>query len=993
MEAPCNLNVSLRALDGGVTVAIIYRDSDTKQRRWSALMETACVECESIQSLAGEWRFALDRENVGIRQAWYSRNLEQTIALPGTTDQARIGDETKEACEDRLSRPFRWIGPAWYQRDVTIPESWQGKKIFLFLERTKDSQVWVGDRWLGSDNSLSTAHEFDLSSMLCPGTHRITILIDNSKLPPVGPCHQVDERTQTNWNGIVGRIELRSREPIYIRTLQAFPDLTPANVPNPDDDEPINLGLSAGQTTIELVAEVVNDLSWSGKSGFTFRAEVVGHEDAYAIPVVEAGKLLAQGKQEVRARLILPAGIPQWDEFNPSLLRITMEVEAMPVAEWMRDRLTITCGLRQFGTSRGQFVINGRRTFLRGKNDCALFPLTGYAPMDKAFWLKFLGVGRDYGINHYRFHSWCPPEAAFQAADELGRYFQVELPNKRGITEPDNADYSPPAEAYETLDELTGDAGDPAVRTAYLTREGERMLAQYGNHPSFVMLTLGNEIGGDEHVMKAMTDRFRSLDSRHLYAMGTNAWHWIIRHREGNDFWVIKGTREETHIRGASWDKPCHIDFDPPSTTTTYSDSLRGVPVPVVAHEIAQYEVFPDFSEIEKYTGVLKAKNLEIFKKRLEKAGMGDLDRDFQRASGALSVVCRKEDIEAQLRTPGMGGFQLLDIQDFSGQGTALIGILDVFMESKGLIMPEQWRSFCCETVPLLIMDTYTWTNAETFCGRVQVAHYGPEDRVNQTVSWVLKSDQHIVAQGAFDANLPTGEVTEVGIVSASLSDIQSAQELTLELQLPGTAYRNQYNLWVYPEAITIKEPEQVTVTRSLSPEVLSALSEGDTILLMPEPDSVEHTVAMSFQTGFWSPMFRMKGKVCPATGGETPGTQGILLDPEHPLFEAFPTAFHADWQWWQLVKHCAPMILDATPSTYRPIVQVIDGFDRNHKLGLICEAKVGKGKLLICTIDLFGLQEHPEARQLLACLYNYISSEAFSPDYELDEAIVAALL
>ena len=938
-----------------------------------------------IKSLAGQWRFALDPNNQGIKQRWFAKPLEQTINLPGTTDEAGYGIQTHEACEDRLSRTFRWIGPAWYQTTITIDESQAGKKFFLFLERTKDSQVWVNDRWVGSDDSLSASHEFDLTPYLSPGEHAITILIDNAKLPPVGPCHQVDERTQTNWNGILGRIELRIIEPIYIRSIQAYPDLTPANIPNPNDDEPIELGLAPGQTTINVVAEVVNDSPWSGKGGFSFKAEVVGREDEFNIPVVEKGTLVGHGKQQVRVLMILPAGIPCWDEFNPTLLRITVESEAMPLADWVRDSHWITCGMRSFVAEHGMFKVNGRTTQLRGKNDCAMFPITGYAPMDKEFWLKFLGTGRNYGVNHYRFHSWCPPEAAFQAADELGIYFQAELPNKRGITEPDNRDYSPPAEAYETLDELKGDAGDPAVRTVYLTREGERILEQYGNHPSFVMLTLGNEIGGDEHVMKAMTDRFRAIDQRHLYAMGTNAWHWDIRHREGNDFWVIKGTQKDTHIRGASWDIKGHIDFDPPSTTKTYSESLRGVPVPVVAHEMAQYETYPDYDEIEKYTGVLKARNFEIFRQRLKKAGMLDQAKDFFKASGALSVICHREDVESEIRTPGMAGFQMLDIQDFSGQGTALVGILDVFMESKGLITPEKWREFCCETVPLLIMKKYTWTNDETFRARIQVAHYGPADLKDQQITWTLRAGDQTMARGGFKADIPTGDVSEIDQIHASLDSITTAQKLTLNIELPGTPYRNSYDLWVYPAKIDTTQPAGVTVSRQWNDDVKQKLDEGGTVLLMPQRGTLNRTVQMAFQSGFWSPMFRMNGRVCPGTGGETPGTQGLLLDPTHPMFEGFPTEFHSNWQWWQMCKNCDPMILDATTPDYRPTLQVIDGIDRNHKLGLIVEAKVGNGKLLICTIDLPDLQQHPEARQLLASLYRYVASSSFEPQHELD--------
>ncbi len=854
---------------------------------------------QDIRSLAGPWRFALDPQNKGISQRWFAGTLEQTISLPGTTDEAGFGELTHEACADRLSRVRRWIGPAWYQKTVRIDPFSNGKKVFLFLERTKNSQVWVDHTWAGCDDSLSTPHEFDLSKLLTPGEHTITILVDNAKLPPVGPCHQVDERTQTNWNGIVGRIELSVVEPIWIRDLQAYPD--------------------PGTRTVELVGEAINDTAWSGVGNFQWRAEVVGRESEFAITPVSSGKLLNHGPTTLRAALPIPPEVACWDEFDATRLRITMEVEATPIATPMRDRLSVICGLRQFGTARGQFIINARTTLLRGKLDCALFPLSGYAPMDKAEWLPLLSIAKSYGINHYRFHSWCPRQAAFEAADELGIHLLVELPNKRGITAAGNRDYTPPKEAYETLAEVEGDGGPPAIRTAYLTREGERILRRYGNHPSFVMLTLGNEIGGDEVVMKGMCDHFRALDRRHLYAMGSGHFHWDIRLRDGDEFWVTRDAAKGLLVRGSSYEKPGHVDNKPPSTTVDYGDAIRGIPVPVVAHEIAQYEVYPDFREIAKYTGVLRAKNFGIFRERLDKAGMLDQAMDFFKASGALSVICHREDVEAQLRTSGMGGFHLLDIQDFSGQGTALVGILDVFMDSKGLITPEKWRDFCCETVPLLWMKKYTWTHDEDFCARIRIAHYGPTDLKNQRVSWMLRSGEAIVAEGVIHAELiRTGTVAEIDLIHASLKSITNAAKLTITLALDGTPYRNSYDLWVYPGDIDTTPPAGILVAAELTPQVRAALAAGARVLLMPECGAFKQTVAMAFTTGFWSCMFRMGNRIGPP-GVETPGTQGILCYPEHPMFRDVPTEFHGNWQWWQLVKHCDPMILNATPPQFPP--------------------------------------------------------------------------
>jgi hypothetical protein len=745
---------------------------------------------------------------------------------------------------------------------------------------------------------------------------------------------------------------------------------------------------------INISATIINDTTWSGAAEFVWQVEVVGKEKTIPITPLENGKLLSENVTKTSATIAIPESITCWDEFDTTLLRVSVKIRTMPVATWLTDTRSVICGLRDFSAKRGQFTINGRPTYLRGRVDSAIFPLTGYAPMDKDEWLRLLSIAKSYGLNHYRFHSWCPPEAAFAAADELGMYLLPELPNKREITAPENKSYRPPAEAYETLAELEGDGGSPGIRTAYLLREGERILKTYGNHPSFVMLTLGNELGGDESVMKGMCDHFRSLDKRHLYAMGSGHFHWDLGLRPGDEFWVTRGTAKGLPVRGASFETNHHIDHKAPSTTVDYNNALQGVPVPVVTHENAEFEVYPDYREIKKYTGVLRARNFEIFRERLKAAGMLDQAMDFFKASGALSVICHREDVEACLRTSGHGGFHLLDIMDFSGQGTALVGILDAFMDSKGLITPEAWRQFCCETVPLIWMTKHTWTNAETFQGRIRIAHYGPKDFIQKHLAWTITAGKKVIANGQTRTmDILTGNVTDVDLFSADLSGIKTAQKLLVTISVPGTPYKNSYDIWVYPQMKQpATAPKGVTVTRTFSRKVQAEVEAGATVLLLPKPGTIKNTVRMAFQTGFWSPMFRMGNKKAP-DGTEVPGTQGILLDPKHPLFSDFPTEFHSNWQWWQLVKHCDPMILNDTPKDFRPVIQVIDGIDRNHKLGLILEAKVGNGRLIICTIDLPGLQQHPEARQLLACLYQYAGSKAHKPQKELDIPTIRQIL
>jgi len=649
--------------------------------------------------------------------------------------------------------------------------------------------------------------------------------------------------------------------------------------------------------------------------------------------------------------------------------------------------------MRDFTTERNRLKINGRSVFLRGKNDCCcLFPLTGYPPMDKAGWLRVLSIARSYGINHYRFHSWCPPEAAFEAADELGIYFQVEIPNKRsGFRVPEDTEA-----ARHNIDRLEVEStGTKVGLYEYVKREGELIFKAFGNHPSFVMFTLGNELGRNRG-MYDLVSHFRQIDPRRLYAQGSNNVHWNPSLAEGDDFWVTCKTSKTLPVRGAfstlDFQNP-HIEYRSPSTMVDFGESIAGIDVPVISHENGSFQVSPDFREIPKYTGVLRARNLEIFRERLRAAGMLDQAHDFVRASGALSVICHREDIEAALRTPGLGGFQLLDIQDFPGQGTALVGILNVFMESKGLITPQAWRQFCCETVPLLRMKKYTWTTDETFIGRVQIAHYGPADIPGAQVTWtVTDSKGRKVAGDAFDrVTIEQGKVFEVDMFAMPLKEIAAPQKLTVTLAVAGTEYRNDYDIWVYPPDVNTSVPAGVLVTDSFTAVATQKhLAAGGKVLLLPKLDRLPLSVPGGFQTDFWSPMFiaaaKKRGGIVP------PGTLGILCDPKSPALAHFPTEFHSNWQWWHLVKNSRPVILDDTPHDYRPIVQVIDNFVTNHKLGLIAETKAGKGRMLICAIDLSGHQDKPEARQLLHSLLRYIGSREFAPMAEIDAAILGKL-
>lgn len=937
------------------------------------LMTTSALGNSSLP-LAGTWRFQLDAGDTGVSGKWFARKLDDEVRLPGTTDENHKGIRHDERPTDRLMRPWFWKGPAWYQRDVSIPDSWAGKRITLFLERSKNTRLWVDETFRGHEDTLSAPQVFDVTKAMTPGQHSLTILVDNSKLPPVGPAHAVDERTQTNWNGIVGKMDLRATDPVWIEDVQVYPDAA-----NKLARVRVTLGNITGKPATGNID--VSCESYNTASPAEFKAQ--------------STEVNVDGERKTLEFIYQPGGnVPLWDEFHPALLRLSLKLKTTVDAAAFIDDRAVSFGMRDFTHDGSRLMVNGKPVFLRGRIDSANYPLTGYAPMDKAEWLRLLKIQKDWGLNHVRFHSWCPPDAAFEAADELGLYFQAELPNKRSaFNAPDSKDA-----AAHNIDFIEGKDMDKSVSLyEYGKREGELISRYFGDHPSFTMFTLGNELGRNEG-MHELVAHFKKNDPRQLHAQGSNNMHWAPSYAEGDDFWVTgKVEKDAKPLRGsfAIFDFPNpHIESMSPSTLVDYRKSIDGQPVPMIGHETGQFQVFPDFRDIAKFTGVTRARNYEIFRERLKATDMLDQAPDFVRASGALAAICYREDIEAALRTPGFGGFQLLDIMDFPGQGTALVGMLNVFMESKGIIEPEKWRQFCSEVVPLLRMRKYTWTSDETFTGKIQVAHYGPKDFPAATLTVTVTDETGAtVAQTDFPATVKAGGLRDVGNYSLPLSSsgIHAPQKLNVTVAINGTPYRNSYPIWIYPPKVDTHTQPGILVSRDFEDvKTRDHLAAGGKLLLLPDLQKLPHSINGGFQTEFWSPMF---GEAARKRGTkEPPGTLGILCDPGHPALAEFPTEFHSNWQWWHLVKNSRPLILDEAPVSFRPIVQVIDNFARNHKLGLLFETQVGKGKMLVCSIDLLAIQDTPEGRQMLHSLIRYMDSPSFAPASELDEKFLKNL-
>jgi len=933
----------------------------------------------STISIAGIWSCRLDPERRGLTEKWQEGPIEgHSVVLPGTTQTNGIGQSYLIKRIGGLTPTTNHVGPAWFRRDIELSVADCAAHVEVFLERCCwQTFAWLNGIPLGSRDSLVSPHLYDLDGAVKPGINQLTVMVDNSNQKDTDFVSvadsakgedlvlESDRRRRLNcgghhtvfgefaWNGITGGMELRIRELVRILDVQVHPMIE--------------------MKAIRIVLTYANDMERSCPAVVSFvcrtlqtRTPDIRSEISHAC---EPGQHAVTHEIELGDEMIL------WDEFTPEMYLLTSILRTAKG----EDPCLVQFGMRSISQVGSQLAINGRPTFLRGALENFLHPMTGYAPTDTEYWLKIFNINKDHGLNHVRFHTCCPPEAAFIAADLLGIILNVELPGCSG-KEPADID---------TL--------------AYLQLEAIRILSTFGNHPSFCMLTMGNELlysGAEDAesqiVLMKRVARCKEEDGRHWYCCTAHP------HTEGRDddfyvsAWPKGGTWENfdepiTGIRWSGFDvvDSSRFNLRAPETSSDYRAGIAGIDKPVITHEVGQWAVYPDIREATEYTGVFKAFNLDRIREFMKKKGTLSQADDFVRTSAQLSLLLYKEEIESALRTPGLAGFQLLGFHDHPPQGTSTVGIVTALRREKGFVTPAQFRQFCSETVPLARLPKRTYTRGETFTAFIDVAHSGAMDMREAAFGWRLKAESGVgIAEGTFAPLLiPCGALTRVGMVTtefATSSLFSFPTKVRLEVFLQGTEIANEWDLWVYPETSPEKQLEAIWC-RTWGKEQAEALDGGATLILELTETQIPHATRGCFTTLFWNPIMKRNQKSF---------TMGILCDPGHPALRGFPTESHTNWQWWDVLRPSRVLDLDDIKPRPASIVSMVDSFIGNRALSVVCEARVGNGRLLITSLDLTSnLETRQAARQLRHSLRVYASSEFFCPQVEITTEHVSHLI
>lgn len=860
--------------------------------------------------LTGSWKVRLDPSDIGEQEKWFGEVAGTPIELPGITGEAGLGEAlilepalTKEVFH-HLHQRHKFVGAAWYAREFQLDDERVNSSLSLMLERVIwETKVWINGQLVGSKNSLTTPHRYDVGPLLRPGQNRIVIRVDNRPSVDIGNLgHAYTDETQTIWNGVIGKIQLEHPVPIQIKNY------------------PLRVKVSGAGTLMVRVEPLQSDApsvpEWSVD---LTEAQTAGGEISIDVPMDQ---------------------IVRWSEFDPALYRVT--------CQWNEQQSSLVTGFRDVATDGQKLLINGNPSFMRGTLECCIFPKTGYPPMDAEGWDKVMGTLKEYGLNHLRFHSWCPPEAAFESADRHGIYVQAELPN------------------------WTFKMGELPETDQFLIKEGERILREYAHHPSFVFFSMGNELTGDYSFLDKMVEGFHK-DAPHLLYTSTSYSFSQRGLKPGpnDDFFITQRTSTDW-VRGQGF-----LNQTWPTTDSDYQKGLGSLPVPLITHEVGQYNVYPNLAELPKYDGNLRALNYEAIQQDLQSKGRLDQADDYTLNSGKLAVALYKEDIERALRTKNLSGIQLLDLHDFPGQSTATVGLLDAFWDSKGLVSPEEFRRFCAPVVPLLRMGKMAWSQGEQFQANVEIANFSSQPIKDAVIQWEIKSDSgQTVASGALQASeIAIGNGIAVGEISVPIDSNQGAAKWTVSVAIKDTDWQNQWNVWVYPKPSLAKsgsdEADGVVVIRQFGKPLFDALASGNRVLFLPQREEIREPLDGRFIPVFWSPLHFPN----------QPGSLGTMIDAGHPVFSQFPTSTHTDWQWWELLATSTSVSGAGLGPKFQPIMQFVDKFNRNDLPAILWEAKVGPGSLFVCSLD---IDSDPEKRivaaQLKSSILNYVGSDEFDP-------------
>lgn len=657
-------------------------------------------------------------------------------------------------------------------------------------------------------------------------------------------------------------------------------------------------------------------------------------------------------------------------------------------------------GFRKIGQNGKNITINDKPVYIRGyirgakAHDHA--NLLGLSLKD--FYLKNLRQAKKFGFNYVRFHSVVPEEELFEAADEVGMLVHVEL--------------RPPHDIYNNLEEMIT-TGSAIVPEEFL----KETVDKYFNHPSFAVYCIGNEIKrARSDDIRKIREKIDELDGTRLF-LDTCAWGKNNRPNVDMDvqhlsYYFPYGKHacmydDTENLLAANVD-----ENEPMKVETENCEIVRNLyfNVPLLAHEVCHYTALRDFYSLkEKFikSGAAMPWWLDEEIKLIEEKGFKNSFSEMFKASKHFQFICWKTAYEEMRKSSLLGGFHFLQFADTDAYENSN-GVVDCF-DDENCVKPEDFLKFNGDRVLIADLKTRNYFCADEITIPVYFSNLGEDAETRANLSLTLEKNGKAYVD-CFMKNLDVSRKGSYKLCKTKmiLPKEEGVYALKLKLSTERGGYsENEWTLWIYDKPAkkeTYKEfVSYVCDNAAIMDDIEKAydlLEKGKKVCLVYRSDWTRHRLNPDMK----SPKYAFKAswnRFKPVIWDR--GTNfGGINDKATLNKYGFPCEDYYDFNFGEISEDCDKINLDDFPIAVKKLISGIDKSSRDRfdaykdaynlpelmpdrtlrDFAYLFELKVGKGSLLVCGLNLTGLDKNePSSIAMAEFIKRYINSEDFNPE------------
>jgi len=914
----------------------------------SALVDYA--QGRDVVNLDGVWNFATDPDNRGEAEKWYQPSAQLPamplpgyaptadgkIRVPGIWDNQGYGTET-----DKVRHNF--VGKGWYKRQVEIPQSWNGRRVFLAVTgASRYAKAWVGDQYLGEHIGSISAFEWDVTDQAAPGkTITITIQVDSKQRWEVDSLFgawSLADYMDIAWGGIWGHVLLEARENAWLSDLYVQPNVSDSRCSvsamlNGQGDLPSGAKLEVFDKNGQCVATVAT------QPGVKFAA---GQKVAIQSPVPNA---------------------QLWSPDSPTLYRAKL---SLLKGDKTIDAIESRFGMRQFSADGPRLLLNGKRIMLCGYGDDHIYPEEFSMPSDKELHLKRLRMIKSYGFVHVRHHSTMMPPEYYDACDEVGMVTTSEFPIAYHA-------FLPGVGATWKTSVKPGTDPGPAIET--YKREWEASIKRHRNHPSILCWVRGNELYAEPLMREefAVIAKEQDPDRWYVDTDGT----WVQDPKKDRDTLPI------SFVQFMEWDDPLAnlAKYQTPPSTK-----------PMISHETANYVALSRPDLVDQFQHNFKPFWLTAGKEKLAKLGLSSEAEQWALKSERLYALLQKANLESLRKNPLISGYHWWLFQDYWTTGN---GLVDHYFRPKSITKEEVLR-FNGDVVLLQDGLQRTYRGKDRLTLKLRVSNFSPAALQGKIVWEVKAGDQSLARKEMTSNELPQGDVADVAQIDLELPDVASPAPLkiTVELVAGEMRFDNEWPSRLYPAVIRPAEsavPVFVADSRldeftgwGVKPipaegdlsdravyvaddlfdqRVVDAMDRGASVLLLGTAEPCLTSRPVTYRSTWWK-------------AGDSPDKNhcGTFVY-DHPTTRAMAPDGWCDEGWFDLMEGGAKYVVEGTPARPNIIIRALPSMAWIEDDAMLFEVGVGKGSLIVSGLNHQRAKGRPENQWLLASLINYAAT------------------